>query len=142
MKRILPYLTIFTVLAMAAGCGKSTDVSEVGQRPQRLVQSQGVHTENPFVGDWGPVKRYVANDWIARFAPDGRMSVEGPGMVARGYYTVEDEAAQVTYTARDGDALTGATLSRGTYRLSANRQEITFQTGIPDDPPVHLRRIK
>lgn len=109
-----------------------------GGRAQRLVLQ---NANNRFVGDWGPISSYVANNWIARFTPDGRMSIEGPGLTARGFYVAHGSYAEVNYRWRDGMEPSDASTAHATYHLSPNG-ELTFSTGVKEDPPVHLRMMR
>ncbi|WP_144241261.1 hypothetical protein [Fimbriimonas ginsengisoli] len=96
---------------------------------------------NRFQGDWGPGPGYVANDWIVRFTGDGRVSVKGPGMTARGEYVASENAAEAIYAHRDGRKPTDESLRSGIFSLSPDGRELTFTTGLPNDPPVHLVRV-
>jgi len=108
-----------------------------GSRAQRLDFKGG---SNPFVGDWGPISSYVANNWVARFTNDGRMSIEGPGLTARGFYIARGSTAEVNYRWRDGKEPSDATTAHATYQLSNG--EMIFSTGVKNDPPVRLRMIR
>lgn len=133
--RLLPLAVAAALPTLFMGCGEPEVRSTSGVRPERLA-----HVRNSFAGDWGPGAGYVANDWIVRFASDGRVSVMGPGMTARGTYVASGSRAEATYEARDGKAPTAEKLRHGDFALSKDGTELTFTTGIPDDPPVHLVR--
>lgn len=126
------------VVAGMLGCRTATQNMNAG-RPERFTQQA---PSNLFLGDWGPEPGYVANDWLVRFTSDGRMSVEGPGLTARGYYVPNGRIARVNYFARDGEAPQVSKLSQGVYTLTTNGNELTFTTGIAEDPPIHLRRVR
>lgn len=96
---------------------------------------------NEFVGDWGPGPEYLANDWLVRFTPDGKLSVKGPGMTARGTYVASGNLASAAYAVRDGGRASASQM-HGEFSLSPERDELTFSTGLPNDAPVHLVRVQ
>jgi hypothetical protein len=135
--RTLSLITAIALAFAAVGCAVTPDTT-AGSRAQLLEPRAET---NRFVGDWGPGAGYVANDWIVRFSADGRVSVRGPGMTGRGTYVASGGLAHVSYSARDGGAV-NLDLLHGDFSLSPDGQELTFTTGLPNDPPVHLRRIR
>lgn len=124
---------------IASHLGEPTSgTSTVGARPERLAATNS----SAFLGDWGPIASYsAANDWLVRFTEDGRVSVKGPGMVARGTYAADGANAQASYAERDGGAPNDPEKMTGYFSLSSDGKELTFKTGIKDDAPVHLNRI-
>lgn len=121
---------------IASHVGESTS----GARPERLARSPVQN--NAFVGDWGPIAEYsAANNWLVRFSEDGRVSVQGPGMIARGTYVASGDRAQANYTERDGGVPSETSKITGYFALSPDGKELILQTGIKDDAPVRLNRI-
>jgi hypothetical protein len=131
-------------LALPLGCTLERGVNDVGGRPERFIHVPAVSADrflgDPFLGNWGPGPDYLANDWTVRFARDHRMSVSGPGMDARGTFSVQGLEAIVTYRIRNGQVPEDPRLARAVFTLSADTHELSFSTGLPNDPPVRLLR--
>ncbi|AIE87353.1 hypothetical protein OP10G_3985 [Fimbriimonas ginsengisoli Gsoil 348] len=62
-------------------------------------------------------------------------------MTARGEYVASENAAEAIYAHRDGRKPTDESLRSGIFSLSPDGRELTFTTGLPNDPPVHLVRV-